>query len=158
MKMTEFFKKNGYINPDSRSNNPYTYAHDTKGLNMFEFLLQNPERFKNFNDAMQARSSQTSLPYDLFPFRNKLGEVETTDETVLLVDVGSGIGQATLAIREACRDVKGKIVMQDQKEVIEGIAGPLPTGVVGMAHDFFKPQPVKGTRSSPYNQLMDKRT
>ncbi|KFY73693.1 hypothetical protein V499_06221 [Pseudogymnoascus sp. VKM F-103] len=144
MKMTEFFKKNGYINPDSRSNNPYTYAHDTKGLNMFEFLLQNPERFKNFNDAMQARSSQTSLPYDLFPFKNKLGEVQTTDETVLLVDVGSGIGQATLAIREACRDVKGKIVMQDQKEVIEGIAGPLPTGVVGMAHDFFKPQPVKG--------------
>lgn len=67
------------------------------------------------------------------------------DETVLVVDVGSGIGQATLAIREACREIKGKMVMQDQRQVIEGIAGPLPTGVVGMAHDFFKPQPIKGT-------------
>ncbi|RDL36122.1 Uncharacterized protein BP5553_06734 [Venustampulla echinocandica] len=143
-KMSEFFKKNGYLNPISRSNNPYTYAHDTHGLSMFEFLLQDPVRFKNFNEAMQARSSQTSLPYDLFPFKNKLGEMETTDETVLLVDVGSGIGQATLAIREACRESRGKMVMQDQREVIEGIAGPLPTGVMGMAHNFFKPQPVKG--------------
>lgn len=147
--MSEFFTKNGYHNPSTRSNNPYTYAHDTKGLSMFEFLLQHPDRFKNFNDAMKARSSQTSLPYDLFPFKNRLSEIKTTDDTVLLVDVGSGTGQATLAIREACRELRGKMVMQDQKEVIEGIPGPLPTGVEGMAHDFFKPQPIKGTLSSP---------
>jgi hypothetical protein len=148
--MPEFFKKNGYLNPISRSNNPYTFAHDTHGLSMFEFLLQNPDRFKNFNDAMQARSSQTSLPYSLFPFKSKFGEMDTTDETVLLVDVGSGIGQATLAIREACPEIKGKMVMQDQKQVIDGIASSLPPGVVGMAHDFFKPQPVKGMLSSPF--------
>lgn len=94
---------------------------------------------------MQARSSQTSLPYNLFSFKSALGGVDTTDETVLLVDVGSGIGQATLAIREACQEIKGVMIMQDQKQVIDGIAGPLPAGVLGMAHDFFTPQPVKGT-------------
>lgn len=146
--MPEFFKRNGYVNPASRRNNPYTFAHDTQGLSMFEFLLQNPARFKNFNDAMQARSSQTSQPYSLFPFKSRFGEMHTTDETVLLVDVGSGIGQATLAIREACPEIKGKMVMQDQKEVIDGIASSLPSGVVGMAHDFFKPQPIKGMFSS----------
>ncbi|OAQ65236.2 O-methyltransferase [Pochonia chlamydosporia 170] len=143
-RMPDFFKKNGYLNPISRSNNPYTFAHDTHGLSMFEFLLQHPDRFNNFNDAMQARSSQTSLPYSLFPFKSKFGEVDTTNETVLLVDVGSGIGQATLAIREACAEIKGKMVMQDQKQVIDGIATPLPPGVEAMAHDFFKPQPVQG--------------
>lgn len=143
--MSEFFTKNGYRNPSSRSHNPYTYAHDTHGLSMFEFILRDPVRFRNFNDAMQARSSQTSRPYDLFPFKSRLADVETTDETTLLVDVGSGIGQATLAIREACRDVKGVMVMQDQREVIEGIISPLPVGVVGMEHDFFKPQSIKGT-------------
>ena len=147
--MPEFFRKNGYLNPSSRSNNPYTFAHDTHGLSMFEFLLRDPVRFKNFNDAMQARSSQSSLPYDLFPFKKRFGEMDTTDETVLLVDVGSGMGQATLAIRKACREVKGRMVMQDQKEVIDSVAGSLPIGVVGMAHDFFKPQPVKGKLSSP---------
>lgn len=146
--MPEFFKKNGYVNPSSRCYNPYTFAHDTHGLSIFEFLLQHPERFKNFNDAMQARSSQTSLPYNLFPFKSELGEMDTTDETVLLVDVGSGIGQATFAIRKSCGDTKGIMVMQDQKQVIDGIASSLPAGVVGMAHDFFKPQPIKGMLSS----------
>ena len=147
--MPEFFKKNGYVNPASRSNNPYTFAHDTQGLSMFEFLLQNPARFKNFNDAMQARSSQTSQPYSLFPFASRFGAMATTDDTVLLVDVGSGIGQATLAIREACSEIRGKMVMQDQKPVIDGIASSLPPGVEGMAHDFFQPQPIKGMPSSP---------
>lgn len=120
---------------------------------MFEFLLQHPDRFKNFNDAMQARSSQTSLPYDLFPFKPELSKVDTTNETVLLVDVGSGIGQATLAIREACQEIKGVMVMQDQKEVIDGITSSLPAGVEGMAHDFFKPQPIKGKLSSPPRRI-----
>ncbi|KAK2756393.1 hypothetical protein FQN54_005285 [Arachnomyces sp. PD_36] len=143
-RMPEFFKKNGYINPSSRRDNPYTFAHDTQGLSMFEFLVQNPARFKNFNDAMQARSSQTSQPYSLFPFKSRFDGMDTTDETVLLVDVGSGIGQATLAIREACAEIKGKMVMQDQKEVIDEVASSLPPGVVGMGHDFFQPQPTKG--------------
>lgn len=147
--MPEFFKKNGYLNPDSRRNNPYTFAHDTHGLSMFEFLLQNPDRFKNFNDAMQACSSQTSLPYVLFPFKSRFGEMDTANETVLLVDVGSGMGQATLSIRKACPEIKGNMVMQDQKQVIDEIASSLPPGVVGMAHDFFQPQPVKGMLSSP---------
>ena len=97
---------------------------------------------------MQARSSQTSLPYSLFPFESKLGVMDTTNETVLLVDVGSGIGQATLAIREACPEIKGIMVMQDQKQVIDEVASSLPPTVVGMAHDFFTPQPIKGMLSS----------
>lgn len=98
---------------------------------------------------MQARSSQTSLPYNLFPFQSELGKVDTTSETVLLVDVGSGIGQATFAIRKLCAEVKGIMVMQDQKQVIDGITSSLPAGVVGMAHDFFKPQPIQGMLSLP---------
>lgn len=143
MKMSEFFKKSGYQNPDSLSNNPYTYAHNTNGLGMFEFLLKDPVRFKDFNDAMQARSSQTLLPYHLFPFKEEFSKVKTTDETVLLVDVGGGNGQATTTIRELCHGVKGRMVLQDQIQVIEGITEGLP-GVELMGHDFFKPQPVKG--------------
>ncbi|KAG0650292.1 O-methyltransferase afvC [Hyphodiscus hymeniophilus] len=141
--MSEFLKKDGYRNPNSLTNNPYTYAHDTKGLGMFDFLLQDPVRFKNFNVAMQAQSAQTLRPYSLFPFKDELGKIETTDETVLVVDVGGGNGQATTAIRGLCLGIKGKMILQDQAQVIEGITEPLP-GVEKMAHDFFKPQPIKG--------------
>ena len=142
--MSEFYKKNGYLKPCSASNNPYTYAHDTKGLSIFEFILQDPVRLKNMNEAMKARSSQTSLPYHLFPFEERLSRFETTTGTVLCVDVGSGMGQATLAIREACHDIEGDMVMQDQQEVIDSIEHEIPAGVIVMSHDFFLPQPVRG--------------
>ncbi|CZR66315.1 related to O-methyltransferase B [Phialocephala subalpina] len=142
-KLSEFLKKNGYQNPNSLTNNPFTYAHDTKGLNMFEFLAKDPVRFKNFNAAMEAKTAQTTLPYDLFPFQEEFSKVETTDETVLLVDVGGGNGQATTAIRALCPEIKGKMILQDQPQVIDGIADPLP-GVEKMGYDFFTPQPIKG--------------
>jgi hypothetical protein len=92
MRMPEFLKMEGYRNPGSHANNPYTYAHNTNGLSMFDFLLKDPTRLKNFNDGMQAKSAQTLQPYGLFPFKDELSKVETTDETVLVVDVGGGNG------------------------------------------------------------------
>ncbi|KUJ20824.1 o-methyltransferase-like protein [Mollisia scopiformis] len=143
VKLSEFLKKNGYQNPNSLTNNPYTYAHDTKGLNMFEFLAKDPIRFKNFNDAMQAKNMQSSWPYNLFPFKEELSKVETTDETVLLIDIGGGNGQAVTAIRELCHSIKGRMILQDQAQVIEEITDPLPN-VEKMPHDFFATQPVQG--------------
>jgi hypothetical protein len=115
---------------------------------MFEFILGDPIRLQNLNDAMKARSSQTLLPYDLFPFKARLAEVETTDDMRLLVDVGSGMGQATFAIRRACQDIPGQMVMQDQAEVIESIQDDIPEGVITMAHNFFTPQPIRGISSA----------
>jgi hypothetical protein len=57
---------------------------------MFKYLAQDPVRFKNFNGEMQAKTAQTILPYDMFPFKEELGKVETTDDTILLVDVCGG--------------------------------------------------------------------
>lgn len=115
---------------------------------MFEFILGDPIRLKNLNEAMKARSSQTLLPYDLFPFRTRLAAMKTTDEMTLLVDVGSGMGQATFAVRRACQDILGQMVMQDQAEVIESIQDDIPQGVITMAHNFFAPQPIKGIFSA----------
>jgi hypothetical protein len=143
IKLSEYLSKNGYQNPNSLTNNPYTYAHDTKGLNMFEFLALDPVRFQNFNAAMEAKTAQTVLPYNLFPFKDVYSRLDTTDETVLLVDVGGGNGQATTAIRALCPGIKGKMILQDQQHVLDAINTPL-SGVEKMGYDFFTIQPVKG--------------
>lgn len=144
MKLWEFFKENGYTNPNSLTKNPFTYAHQTKGLNMFEFLAQDPVRFKTFNDAMQAQTSQNIQSYGIFPFEEVYGKANTTDDSVLLVDIGGGKGQATSAIKALCPNIKGKMILQDRPEVIEDITDPLP-GIEKMGYDFFTPQPVKGS-------------
>lgn len=110
---------------------------------MFEFLALDPVRFSNFNTAMEIKTAQTVLPYDTFPFKEAFSKIETTDDTVLLVDVGGGNGQATKAIRQLCPDAKGKLILQDQSTVLEAITTPLP-GVEKMGYDFFTPQPIKG--------------
>lgn len=148
LKLSEFLKRKGYQNPNSLTNNPYTYAHNTKGLNMFEFLANHPVRFKNFNNAMKAKGIQSLLSYNMYPFKEELSKVETTNETVLLVDVGGGEGQAVAAIRELCYGIRGRMILQDQPQVIEGTTDVLP-GVEKMEHDFFTPQPVTGMNEHP---------
>jgi len=121
---------------------------------MFEYLAQDPVRFKNFNGAMQAKTAQIILPYDMFPFKEKLGKIETTDDTSLLVDVGGGNEQVTVDIRELCLGIKGKMILQDQPQVLDGITASLP-GVEKMGYDFFTPQPLKGEwQLSPFPHII----
>ena len=111
---------------------------------MFEFLARDPVRFKNFNDGMQAQTSQTVQSYGFFPFQEKYKEMETNDETVLLVDVGGGHGQAVSAIRALCPGVKGRMILQDREDVIAAIPEQIK-GVEKMGYDFFTAQPIRGT-------------
>lgn len=110
---------------------------------MWEHIAQDPERAKTFNYAMEAQT-QASLPtVGIYPFENELGHLVETDDTVVLVDVGGGKGQASKMIRQGCPGLKGRFILQDRPEVIADITEELP-GIEKMAHDFFKEQPVKG--------------
>lgn len=149
VQLHRFFRENGWRVPQSNTNNPYTYAHHTDGLTMFEYLSLDHERLTNFNHAMQAQSSQTTTSFGMYPFREELTKMETSDEDVLVVDVGGGLGQASRAIRRILEGVSGKVVLQDRPEVLkdfdEGVEG---IETVGM--DLYKPNPTKGTYYSPH--------
>jgi O-methyltransferase domain len=61
--------------------------------------------------------------------------------------MGGGRGQAMLGLRKGCLSLKGKLVLQDRKEVLSAISAEdlLPT-IEKMEHDFFTPQPVRGAQ------------
>ncbi|KAM3068498.1 hypothetical protein ACMFMG_009637 [Clarireedia jacksonii] len=142
--LTPYFKQNGYKEPSSTLNNPYTFAHRTNGLNMWEYISKDPERLAPFNAAMQAQSAQTVQSYAIFPFQEEYQKVGTNDDTVLLVDIGGGQGQATKAIKKLVGDTKGRIILQDREEVMRD--NKEIEGVEMMTYDFFTPQPVKGAQ------------
>lgn len=72
------------------------------------------------------------------------GEGEGEGE-VLIVDVEGGRGQALMAIRECYPRLEGRIVLQDQAEVVEDAKrSGLPGFIEPMAASFFETQPVKG--------------
>lgn len=143
--MPEFFKKQGWKSQVTETNNLYTFAHSTpSGMTMWEYVDSFPDRLKNLNFAMMAQTQATMWTIGIFPFEEELKKVETSDDTVLLVDIGGGRGQATLQIRAMCKDIKGRMILQDRKEVTDSLTVEELPGIELMAYDFFTPQPVKG--------------
>lgn len=143
LKLYEFFRLNGWNSPVSATNNPYTFTHRTEGKSMWEYMAQFPERLKNFNYTMVAQNNATFWTVSLFPFYEELSKYETTDGTPLVVDVGGGKGHVSRQIRQLCKDLKGRVILQDRREALSDVIDGLEN-VELMEYDFFTPQPVKG--------------
>lgn len=65
---------------------------------------------------------------------------------IILVDIGGGEGHYLHALNEKIPSLPGRLVLQDLPHVVSSIKSP-PKGTDLMPHDFFTPQPVKGTMS-----------
>ncbi|PMD32529.1 o-methyltransferas-like protein [Hyaloscypha variabilis F] len=141
--LSEFFKAEGWKSPNSATNNPYTFAHHLSGMTMFDHAKANPEYFSNFNMALSSQGIAILFVVGIFPFREELSKLEPKDDTVLVVDVGGGLGHATKQIKELIGDLKGRVILQDRPIVIEDIKEDLGE-IEKMGHDFFTPNPVKG--------------
>ncbi|KFY27653.1 hypothetical protein V491_00808 [Pseudogymnoascus sp. VKM F-3775] len=94
---------------------------------------------------MAAQSEAAAWTVGIFPFVSELRKVETSDETVLLIDIGGGKGHVTKQIKALTEGIQGKIILQERPEVLAEITDPLP-GIEKMEYDFFKPQAVKGAQ------------
>ncbi|ROW15498.1 hypothetical protein VPNG_02420 [Cytospora leucostoma] len=144
--MPEFFRERGWRVPADQADCPYTSAHRTGGLGMWDHIARFPDRQANCNAAMKAQSFDGVWAVGLYPFSERLGSVGESDEDEktrpLVVDVGGGAGYTSRKIRELCAGIKGTVVLQD-REMVVADAEDLD-GVVRMAHDFFAEQPVKG--------------
>lgn len=74
------------------------------------------------------------------------------DDAALVVDVGGSYGDVLQMILKAFPGIPaGRVVLQDRISVIEEaekLDTPALRGVRKMAHDFFTPQPLKGTSNS----------
>lgn len=111
---------------------------------MWEYLDQYPQRLDAFNAAQKANSEANPWTVSLFPFEEELKKFKTDDNTVLLIDIGGGVGHVAKQIRALAPNIPGKIILQDRPQVLREIADPLP-GIEKMEYDFFTPQPIKGT-------------
>lgn len=60
----------------------------------------------------------------------------------LIVDVGGNVGYDLEKFRQAYPDLAPLLYLQDKATVVE--LSKCPDPVNKMAHDFFRPQPIKG--------------
>lgn len=122
-------------------------------MDYFDWLHTQPRDLEIFSAAMQAssqgsQSAAAELVSSQFPLSDVLNcgtknSEELQEENVLIVDVGGGRGKVLDDLRMARPDLQGGMIVQDLPKEIDG-REPTP-GIRSMAHDFFTPQPIKGT-------------
>lgn len=81
----------------------------------------------------------------MYPAASELAE-KTTDDSVLLIDIGGNQGHDLKIFKERHPNLPGRLILQDLPEVVNKITTPLE-GIEVIPYDFFTPQPIKGTLS-----------
>ncbi|KAL2174027.1 S-adenosyl-L-methionine-dependent methyltransferase [Thermothelomyces heterothallicus CBS 202.75] len=134
--------------PNDVANGPYQKAYQTK-LNFFEWLQSNQPYGKQFNHHMggyrQGRPSW--MDPDFYPVKERLVTgLDEGAESVLLVDIGGGLGHDLGEFRRKHPDAPGRLVLQDLKVVIDQVHD-LDPRIEPMAYDFHTEQPIVGARA-----------
>lgn len=143
-----FLKKTNYQNPSNLVDGPFQHAHSTDKA-FFVWLAERPEMAACFNNYMSGyRQGKASwMDERFYPVRERLGQELTSkdgSDSVLLVDVGGGLGHDLKDFQTKHSDLSGRLILQDQPSVIAQIEPETAKGIDLTAHDFFTEQPVKG--------------
>ncbi|KAJ5585115.1 uncharacterized protein N7459_004915 [Penicillium hispanicum] len=140
-----YLAKISYKEPTDINSNNYSDS-DADSLNFFGRLQKSPECFEAFTGHMEAWTTWKT-PWTKVFDTNKLLEGATLDGTTpFVVDVGGNTGIDISHVHNKHPDLPaGSLVLQDLPEVIA--TAKVDSKIQAMAHDFFLPQPVKGSRA-----------
>lgn len=143
-----YFQKFGLKEPREGNFVPTTFAWGCEEKNFWEMISGYPKRLTAFNLSMATLDEV--LPVTGIYDYSWIGDYAKSGDSsrTLVVDVGSGKGQALKRIVESCPAIPAsRLVMQDRPVVIEEAENSKDKALLEvkkMPHDFFKEQPVKG--------------
>jgi demethylsterigmatocystin 6-O-methyltransferase len=138
--LPKFLAETKYQNPTDPAHCAFQEGHNTEQM-AFQWALSVPSRFDNFNLWMAATHEGQNTFLDVYPFEKELCYC-LKPETPLFVDVGGGIGQQCLALKQKLPHLSGRVINQD---LPPAIAQALPCeGVEHTVHDFTTKQPIEG--------------
>lgn len=139
-------KRNNYRNPTDPTDTALQLGFNTD-LHFFEIAERDTLTAKQFSNHMSVYSLGRPSWMDIgfFPVHEQLIDgTDITQDDTLLVDMGGSIGHDLSEFKRKWPDVPGRLVLQDLPAVVCH-AENLDPAIEVMAHDFFTPQPVKGT-------------
>ena len=151
--LPEFLDNTKYQNPADATHTAFQLGHHINEP-AWVWAMSQPQRVQNFNLWMTATHEGKKSWLDVFP-PEKFCQ-NSSEDTILFVDIGGGLGHQCAALKERLSEshVRGRVVLQDQPMAIEH-ALPLE-GVDKMIFDFWTEQPVKGTTlKSPIHMYLE---
>ena len=122
-------------------------------LGFFDWIEEDPKKFKEFHLFMTASRRMRPISVDWFPVQERIidgynpenkepGEGHADD--VLLVDIGGSQGRDLEGFRKKFPEAPGRLILEDRPLAVADAKFTAPN-MEAIAYDFFTPQPVKGT-------------
>ena len=139
--LPKLLAKHKYHEPTNPLDAPFQLGQNTT-LRLFDWMSGHPYIAKDFNNFMAFRRQGKPSWLDIYPVEEAAHGWNPNKP--FFVDVGGGIGHQCIALKERFPYLPGQVVVQDIECPIDSA---FPShGIKPMAHDFFKPQSVKGIR------------
>ncbi|KAL4811693.1 O-methyl transferase B [Aspergillus spinulosporus] len=137
--LPKYLGRTSYTDPTGSSRLPFHDAVKWEG-DPFTYTDAFPEKGALADSHMQFCGNNLTNWENVF----SLMDPKTPPDDILFVDVGGGLGHQCARLRAHYPNLKGRMIVQDRKRVIDARA---PTqGVEKMVHDIFEPQPILGAR------------
>lgn len=147
--LPSFLAKNKYQNPTDPKNCAFQEGFHTED-DLFEWFPKHPEYLNNFNLWMTGQREGRVYWLDFFPFEERVSRgFKEDDGAIMLIDVGGARGHEVQAIKKKHPSLPGRFILQDLPHTVEQA---LPVvGMEAVEHDFFTPQPIKGSVAETRN-------
>ncbi|RJE22851.1 O-methyltransferase [Aspergillus sclerotialis] len=145
LNLPSYLSKISYKEPTDANKSNYSET-DPDGLAFFARCQKNPNFYEAFTGHMEAWTAGKT-PWTKVYDTNKLLDGAKLDEgSPFVVDVGGNTGIDISHVLAKHPDLPaGSLVLQDLPEIIAN--AKVDPKITAMAHDFFLPQPVKGSRA-----------
>lgn len=145
-KFSDYFRTYGRKEPLEPTHQPHGFGWGVPEKNFWDAV--EGQRLLDFNVSMQTLDQMLPV-IGIYPFEWIAQNADkVSSDAPLIVDVGGGKGQVLAQIRRSVPEIPAKrLVLQDREVTIEDAEASRPPELEGakfIAHDFFKPQPVKG--------------
>ena len=103
------------------------------------------DTLQDLNLFMQGRRQAMPSWLDFYPFKEQIlaGFDQENPDSVVVVDVGGGLGHGLIELREKFPDLSGRLILQDLPKTVQQ-AGDSKGAFEPLPHSFFEPQPIHG--------------
>ncbi|KAJ5381428.1 uncharacterized protein N7496_003856 [Penicillium cataractarum] len=141
-----FFQQYGYREPRSHDgfDTPLAAYFKKPGYGFFDYLRDHPSVQKLFISAMHAQARTQSILCSVYDYEARLPLVGDDPSAVAIVDVGGSQGELLLDLRARYPQIKGRMIVLDQKSTLQSLLQEPPVGIELVVHDIFTELPVKG--------------
>ncbi|KAI4906031.1 hypothetical protein J4E90_010946 [Alternaria incomplexa] len=147
-RVPSFLDSISHRNPSDINNGPFQHAHGFSNKSLYTYFNEDAAMGERFGGMIQMYNAGKPFFWEdgYYPFRERLVEGgPVSDKEVLLVDIGGGdAGDLGLLRKALGEDVKGRLVLQELKHIVDRSE---QDGFEAHVGDWNEVQPIKGARA-----------